>query len=132
MDQKEKVIRPTTLFGDTGNLRSGVKILKEMFKGDLIRSKYVDHPKTFAQRNKGQRGPARREQTFLVSFPYEGAVSAKELEDFKMSLKTKWSLQVHYESCLFRDQPAWQVVIADIDVALEDAVEYARNDIEKI
>ena len=134
-DPKEKVIRPTTVFGDTYNIRSLPKLRKQLFKQQLLtgkyRAKYVDHPKTFAQKDKGQRGPARKEQTFLVSFTYKGAVSKNELDDFAATLKAKWSLRVHYEPCLFLNQSAWQLVIADTDVTLQDAVDYARFNIEK-
>jgi len=125
----EKMIRPTNRFGDTHNNSS----LKQRFKSDLLHKGHpiIDHWKTFAHRAKGQRGPARLTQTFLVSFPYNGAVAEEEIERFVLYIRDQWELQGHFEPCIFRNQDAWLIIIADSEVILEDAVQYARDNMNK-
>lgn len=129
----EKVIRPTSVFGDTHNVRNPVKYRKQEYKCDLMCNKtegyrFIDHSKTFAQRNKGQRGPARMEQTFLVSFLYKGAVSDdNDLFRFIDELSMEHGLQGHCESCTFRGLDAWQIIVADVEVVLDDAIKHARQ-----
>ena len=128
---KKKIIRPTTVFSDTYSMRSPHKIAKQMYKGDLKQTgfPFIDHIKTFAYKDKGQRGPARKEQTFLVSFAYKGTKTWSDVEEYLAGLK--YGLRGDFEPCTFRGLDAWQIVIADTDVVLEDAMKYARENISK-
>lgn len=97
----------------------------QCYKHRIDRQMLLNHSKTFAQRQVGQRGGSRISQTFLVAFPYTTAVSETEIQGLLAELPTH-GLQGLYERCLFRGIPAFRILIIDSEVQLEEAITYAR------
>lgn len=90
----------------------------------LLTYPILDHALRFAQRRAGKRGPARRARVFLVSRPSR-ALSAARVEDALRALRDR-GVRGAFEECTFRGRGAWLVVLANPEVDLAAAVDFAR------
>ena len=53
------------------NTRNGCKRIRLIKKAHILnRHPFIDHYKIYAYRHKNQRGPAKEEQTFIISYAY--------------------------------------------------------------
>ena len=53
------------------NTRNGYKLIRLIKKAHILnRFPFIDHYKIYAYRHKNQRGPAKEEQTFIISYAY--------------------------------------------------------------
>ena len=69
----DMIIKETNIWGQFNNVRNMDKRIKLMKKRQLIGMEgfpFVDHYTIYAYKHKHQKGPAREEQTFILSYAY--------------------------------------------------------------
>jgi len=77
----EMVICETTVWADYHNTRNVYKKIRLMKKAQILnRYPFIDHYKTYAYKTKNQRGPAKEEQTFIISYAYNYDAFADEAQ----------------------------------------------------
>jgi hypothetical protein len=116
------VIKETTVWGDVYKAR-GSNSYRRLFNKRLIRTSsypFVDHVKTYAYKPKGQRGPAREEQTFLLSYTYKYDAFKDEDDEAEFIAKLDdIGLSFHKEPCIFRGKDAYKTIVYEKKCALD-------------
>ena len=116
------IIRETNVWGQFHNVRNIDKRIRLMKKGEIINSyPFVDHYTIYAYKPKNQKGPAREEQTFILSYAYNYDSFANE--DAFISKLNEIGLLFHKEKCLYKTHDAYKIIIYEkmspIDVILK-------------
>lgn len=129
---EDYVIKETSVWGDSYKAKNPVNI-RRLEEKCTIRQSYpfVDHSKIYAFKPRGQRGPAKESQTFIVAYPYvyDDRVTPEQENAFVTRLAAI-GLRFHKDSRVFRGHAAYRILIMDTDVdlnvvlpMLEDIVE---------
>ena len=117
---EEYVVKETTLWGDYK--ANSIEKLKLYHKKHEIRNIYpfTDHPTFYAYKPKGQRGPARESQQFMVAYPYNYDDKPEILEKERefVNILSEIGLRFHKENCTFRGLNAHKIFIMEKDVDL--------------
>lgn len=106
------IIKETTVWGDFYKAKNFEKIKRLMKKNKLITGgghPFIDHYKIYAYKPKTQKGPAREEQTFILSYVYNYDSFANE--DTFISKLNEIGLSFHKEKCLYETDDAYKIVI---------------------
>jgi hypothetical protein len=108
----DMVIRETNVWGNCHNVRNPNKRIRLMKKLELITGKgypFIDHYKIYAYKPKNQKGPAREEQTFILSYAYNYDSFADE--GAFIDTLNDIGLLFHKEKCLYESRDAYKIFI---------------------
>jgi|TARA_B110000967_G_C18486012_1_gene364462 hypothetical protein len=106
----DMVIKETTVWGQCHNIRNVNKRIRLMKKRQLIGEyPFIDHYTIYSYKPKNQKGPAREEQTFILSYAYNYDSFANE-EAF-ISKLNEIGLLFHKEKCLYKTHDAYKIFI---------------------
>lgn len=106
----DMIIKESVSWGLTYNVRNVNKLTRLIRKREILgRYPVVDHYKIYACRYPGQKGPAKEEQTFLLSFAYNYD-SYYDDHDFVNELHDI-GLRFYKEPCTFRSKDAYKIII---------------------
>ena len=118
------VIKETKVWGNFYNVKNIKKRIRLMKKLELITGKgypFIDHYKIYSYKPKNQKGPAREEQTFILSYAYNYESFADE--DAFISKLNEIGLMFHKERYLYEKHDAYKIFIYEnmcpIDVILQ-------------
>jgi len=121
----EMIIKKTNVWGHYYNVKNVDKRLRLMKKHELIHKMmgfpFIDHYTIYAYKPKNQKGPAKEEQTFILSYAYNYDSFENE-EDF-ISQLTEIGLSFYKEKCLYYTHDAYKIIIYEkmcpIDIILQ-------------
>jgi hypothetical protein len=108
----DMVIRETNVWGNYHNVRNLNKRIRMMKKLELITGKgypFIDHHRIYAYKPKNQKGPAREEQTFILSYAYNYDSFADE--GAFIDTLNDIGLLFHKEKCLYESRDAYKIFI---------------------
>ena len=118
------VIKETKVWGNFYNVKNVNKRIRLMKKHKLITGggyPFIDHYTRYSYKLKNQKGPAREEQTFILSYAYNYDSFANE--DTFISKLNEIGLLFHKEKCLYKTHDAYKIFIYEnmcpIDVILQ-------------
>ena len=116
------IIRKTSIWGDLYNVRNMIKRMRLTKKRQLIGEyPFIDHYTIYAYKPKNQKGPAKEEQTFILSYAYNYDSFADE--DAFINKLTEIGLSFYKEKCLYNSHDAYKIIIYEkmlpIDVILQ-------------
>ena len=119
------IIKETNVWGNFHNIRNVDKRIRLMKKKQLITQMggypFIDHYTIYAYKPKNQKGPAREEQTFILSYAYN--YDSFEDENAFISKLNEIGLLFHKEKCLYQTHDAYKIIIYEnmcpIDVILQ-------------
>ncbi len=116
------IIKETTTWGNNSNVRNTNKRIRLLKKQQILQCyPFVDHRKIYVYKPKTQKGPAKEDQTFIVSYPYNYDSYANETEFIKKL--NEIGLSFYKEKCIFRTQDAYKIIIYEntlpIDILLQ-------------
>jgi hypothetical protein len=118
----DMIIRKTSIWGDLYNVRNMNK-RKRLTKKRQLTGEYpfIDHYTIYAYKPKNQKGPAKEEQTFILSYAYNYDSFADE--DAFINKLTEIGLSFYKEKCLYNSHDAYKIIIYEkmlpIDVILQ-------------
>ena len=120
----DMVIKETKVWGNFYNVKNINKRIRLMKKHRLITGgghPFIDHYTIYSYKPKNQKGPAREEQTFILSYAYNYDSFANE--DTFISKLNEIGLLFHKEKCLYKTHDAYKIFIYEnmcpIDVILQ-------------
>ena len=114
------IIKETTVWGQSHNVRNVNKRIRLMKKHKLITMEgypFIDHYTIYAYKPKNQKGPAREEQTFILSYAYNYDSFANE--DAFIGELNEIGLLFHKEKCLYKTHDAYKIIIYENTCPLE-------------
>ena len=118
------IIKETKVWGKFYNVKNVNKRIRLMKKQKLITGEgypFIDHYTIYSYKPKNQKGPAREEQTFILSYAYNYDSFANE--DTFISKLNEIGLLFHKEKCLYETHDAYKIFIYEnmcpIDVILQ-------------
>ena len=116
------IIKETNVWGQFHNVRivdKRIRLMKKLDKKNHY--PFVEHYTIYAYKPKNQKGPAREEQTFILSYAYNYDSFANE--DTFISKLNEIGLLFHKEKCLYKTHDAYKIIIYEnmcpIDVILQ-------------
>ena len=114
----DMIIKKTTVWGNYG---SPLRLIKK--QAILQMFPFVDHYTIYAYKPKNQKGPAREDQTFILSYAYNYDSLSIVNEDAFISELNEIGLLFHKEKCLYKTHDAYKIFIYEnmcpIDVILQ-------------
>jgi hypothetical protein len=108
----DMVIKETKVWGNFYNVKNVNKRIRLMKKHKLITMEgypFIDHYTIYAYKPKNQKGPAREEQTFILSYAYNYDSFANE--DAFIGELNEIGLLFHKEKCLYKTHDAYKIII---------------------
>ena len=121
------IIKESSTWGNCSNVKNTNKYIRLMKKRKILQNPtFLDHHKIYVYKPKNQKGPAKEDQTFIVSYPYNYD-SYKNDDEFINQLN-EIDLAFHKEKCLFRNQDAYKIIIYEktlpLDILLQHTYTY--------
>ena len=121
----DMIIKKTNVWGQFHNVRNVDKRKRLMKKQQLINGvdgfPFIDHYTIYAYKHKHQKGPAREEQTFILSYAYNYDLYENEVEF--INKLNEIGLLFHKEKCLYQNHDAYKIIIYEkmcpIDIILQ-------------
>ena len=113
------IIKETTIWGDSYKARNSNNILRLHEKKKILQIRpFIDHYKIYAYKPIHQRGPARENQTFIVSYVYnyDNFIENRENEFIEKLLSI--NLKFYKEKSIYNEKDAYKILIMDTDVDL--------------
>ena len=118
---QEYIVRKSSVWGYWRNkkIRNPHELTRLINKSE-IRSLYpmVDHSEVYALRLKGQKGPAKESQTFILSYAYASEYFNQKESECLDKLKEA-ELQYYKAPCKYKDHKAYRIIVADKDVDIK-------------
>jgi hypothetical protein len=108
----DMVIKKTNIWGNTSNARGLTTYRRLMKKREIITCEgypFIDHYTIYAYKPRHQRGPAREEQTFILSYAYNYDAFANETEF--INKLSEIGLLFHKERCIYNAMSAYKIFI---------------------
>lgn len=106
----DMIIKETNVWGHYHNIRNIDKRVKLMKKQKILQKyPFIDHYKIYAYKPKNQRGPAKEEQTFIISYAYNYDTFADEAKF--ISEVNEIGLYFFKEKCLYNNKDAYKIII---------------------
>mgnify|MGYP001400549245 CR=1 FL=1 len=118
---KKHVLTQSSVWGDVHKAR-GASVIRASRKRRFAQQfayPMLDHSKVFAWRLQSRRGPSSEYQTLIVAYPYKAAVDLCNTYNDFVSAAKYLGLRVFKETCLYRGNAAYRIVVADRDVDVE-------------
>lgn len=121
----DMIIKETNVWGNFHNIRNVDKRIRLMKKKQLITQMggfpFIDHYTIYAYKPKNQKGPAKEEQTFILSYAYN--YDSFEDENAFISKLNEIGLLFYKEKYLYRTHDAYKIIIYEnmcpIDIILQ-------------
>ena len=120
------VVNKSSVWGDHYKARNIEKIKKLWEKRAIIQGgnwPFIDHVTIYALNLKGQKGPAREAQTFIVSYPYQTNIESNDatgvIEIEFIQKLNDLQLKYYKKPTVFRGLNAFKILIMDTEVDLE-------------
>ena len=118
------IIKETTIWVNLSNVRNTNKRIRFIKKQQIRQNPtFIDHDKIYVYKPKHQKGPAKEDQTFIVSFPYASRYDTKNDESEFINNLNEIGLSFYKEKCMFRTQDAYKIIIYEntlpIDILLQ-------------
>jgi hypothetical protein len=118
----EMIIKETHVWGQFHMVKNVYKRVRLMKKLEILNCyPFVDHYKIYSYKPKSQKGPAREEQTFILSYAYNYDDFADE-DEFIDKLN-EIGLLFYKEKCIYNDLDAYKIIIYEnmcpIDLILQ-------------
>lgn len=122
----DMIIKETNVWGNFHNVTNVNKRVRLMKKREILNCyPFVDHYTIYAYKSKSQKGPAREEQTFILSYAYN--YDAFTNEDEFMDKLNEIGLLFYKEKCLYESRDAYKIIIYEnmcpIDIILQQILE---------
>ena len=108
----DMIIKETNIWGHFHNVRNFDKRVRLMKKHQLTTRDgfpFVDHYTIYAYKPKNQNGPAKEEQTFILSYAYIYDSFANE--DAFINKLNEIDLSFYKEKCLYKNHDAYKIII---------------------
>ena len=106
------VIVKSNTWGDTYNIRNPQKRIRLMKKKDILQKyPFIDHYSIYAYKIKHQKGKAKEEQTFLISYAYNYDAFANEAQF--INEVNEIGLGFYKEKCVYNSKDAYKIIIYD-------------------
>lgn len=118
-------ITKTSVWGVWYNVRDTVKRDRLMKKNQLLTKgshPFIDHYKIYAYKPKNQKGPAKEEQTFIVSYAYNYDSIADELAF--INRLNEIGLLFYKEKCLYKTHNAYKIIIYENACSIDAIAHY--------
>jgi hypothetical protein len=128
----DMVIKETNVWGQFYNVRNMIKRTRLMKKSKLITNMnsfpFIDHYTIYAYKPKNQRGAAREEQTFILSYAYN--YDAYEDENAFINKLTEIGLSFYKEKCLYYNHDAYRIIIYENQLPIEELLQHIQTPAE--
>jgi len=109
----DMIIKKTNVWGQFQNVKNLDNRMRLMKKHKLIIGMegypFIDHYTIYAYKHKDQKGPAREDQTFILSYAYNYDSFANE-DEFINKLN-EIGLLFYKEKCLYMNHDAYKIII---------------------
>ena len=108
----DMVIKKTNVWGNFYDVKNKNKRIRLIKKHNLISREgypFIDHYTIYSYKPKNQRGPAKEEQTFILSYAHNYDSFADE--DSFISKLNEIGLLFHKEKCLYKNKDAYKIFI---------------------
>ena len=116
----DMIIKETSMWVNLQNIRNSNKLLRLMKKQQVLQnSTFIDHDKIYAYKPKSQKGPAKDNQTFIVSFPYASRYDTKNEESEFIKNLNEIGLSFYKENCIFRSHDAYKIIIYENELPID-------------
>ena len=113
------IIKETHVWGQFHIVRNLDKRLRLMKKYEILNCyPFVDHYTIYAYKPKSQKGPAREEQTFIISYAY-----SVENEEIVISKLNEIGLLFHKEKCIYKTHDAYKIIIYEPTCQIESILQ---------
>lgn len=113
------IIKETTIWGDSYKARNLNNYLRLHEKKKILQIRpFIDHYKIYAYKPIDQRGPARENQTFIVSYVYNYDNFIENRENEFIEKLSSINLKFYKEKCIYKENDAYKILIMDTDVDL--------------
>jgi hypothetical protein len=109
---EEFIIKETTNWGMKAKLRQSYP--------------FIDHAKVYAFKAKSQKGPAREEQTFIVSYMYVNSFTPAREEQF-LEKVNRYGWTYYKSECIFKEHEAYRILVIDSEVDLQHVLALLEN-----
>jgi len=116
----DMIIKETNIWGNNSNVKNVDKYIRLMKKQQIRQHPtFIDHDKIYVYKPKTQKGPAKEDQTFIVSFPYASRYDIKNDETEFIKKLNEIDLSFYKEKCIFRTQDAYKIIIYEKTLPIE-------------
>lgn len=117
------VVKKTSVWGHFYKTK-GSKYFR-LFKKSNILNNYpiIDHVEKYCLKPQGQKGPAKEEQTFIVSYAYNYDDFIGNKENEFIEHLTTINLSFYKQPCIYNDKPAYKIYIMDSNVTIEQIID---------
>ena len=88
---------------------------------------FIDHHTIYAYKPKNQKGPAKEEQTFILSYAYNYDSFANE--DEFISKLNSLGLLFYKEKCLYRTHDAYKIIIYNNMLPIDEIILKTKDSI---
>lgn len=115
------IIKKTNVWGQFYNIKNINKRIRLMKKNKLITGEgypFIDHYEIYAYKHKHQKGPAKEEQTFIISYAYNYDLFANENEF--INKLNEIGLLFYKEKCLYKTHDAYKIIIYENTCPIEE------------
>ena len=119
------VIKESKVWGNFNNVKNVKKRIRLMKKHKLITREgypFIDHYTIYSYKPKNQKGPAREEQTFILSYAYNYDSFADE-DSFICNLN-EIGLLFHKEKCLYKSHDAYKIFIYENILPIDEILQH--------
>ena len=107
----DMIIKETSVWGNAWKVKNPYKRLRLIKKAEILGwYPFVDHETIYSYKPKNQRGPAKEEQTFILSFACEDAFESANVDDF-ISKLNEIGLLFYKEKCVYKTHNAYKIII---------------------
>ena len=122
------IVKKTTVWGNYRNCKSFEESIRRLKKHEILRYPFVDHLNSddsdggkYAYKPSNQKGPAKENQTFLISYAYnyDHLKDSSELEQKYINELSEINMRFYKEKCVFRGHDAYKILILENDIDLE-------------
>ena len=103
------IIKETNVWGNCHNQRNVKRITLTKKREILNCFPFVDHYTVYAYKPKNQKGPAKEEQTFILSYAYNYDAFADEAAF--ISQLNDVGLSFFKEKCVYKTKDAYKIII---------------------
>jgi len=113
------ILKETTVWGDYYKARNPNNFLRLYEKKKILQIlPFIDHYKIYAYKPIDQRGPARENQTFIISYVYNYDNFIENRENEFIEKLSSINLKFYKEKCIYNEKDAYKILIMDTDVDL--------------
>ena len=119
----ELIVKKTSVWGHYYNSKGSnyIRLLKK--SKTLNNYPIIDHVEKYCLKPRGQKGPAKESQTFIISYAYNYDHFIGNKENEFIEHLTSINLSFYKQSCIYYNKPAYKIYIMDTDVSIEQIID---------